>query len=67
MDTERVTLRHLPGGSAASVTLREPCGRDEIAVEGVDTRAAVALLERLLRGHGPAVPGAMDLAASDRD
>ena len=63
MRTERVTLRH--AAAPAVVALREPTGRDEIAVDGVDTRSAVALLDRLLRGA--AAPSAMQLAAADRD
>lgn len=59
------------------VSLREPCGADEIAVDGVDTRSAVALLGRLLDGvevrGGSTAPGlapglvASELVASDRD
>ena len=64
MRTERVMLRHAAAAPAV-VALREPSGRDEIAVDGVDTRSAVALLDRLLRGS--AAPTAMQLAAPDRD
>jgi len=66
--TERVTLRHLAGGAPAAAMLHEPSGRDEMSVEGVDTRAAVALLERLLQREPFApVPPAARLAACDRD
>lgn len=61
MHTESVVLEHA-GGAPRAVTLRAPCGRDEIAVEGVDTRAAVELLDRLLGGTGAA-----RMAAADRD
>jgi hypothetical protein len=46
------------------VALREPSGADELAIDGVDTSSAVALLERLLADSG--VP-ATHLVASDRD
>jgi len=65
--TERVTLRHLAHAAPAVAALREPSGRDEMSVEGVDTRAAVALLERLLRSEAAAIPPATRLAACDRD
>jgi hypothetical protein len=64
MRTEQVTLRHLQGGAPVVVALREPLGEDEIAVEGVDTLCAVALLGRLL-GEAPLDAGR--LAAADRD
>lgn len=64
MRTEHVPLRHPPQAMPAVVSLREPCGADEIAVDGVDTRCAVALLARLLESAGSLAP---DLAASDRD
>jgi hypothetical protein len=65
--TERVSLRHLTSGPLAVVALREPNGRDEMAVEGVDTRSAVALLERLLNRAGPEPLRAAQLSARDRD
>jgi hypothetical protein len=43
--------------------LREPNGGDELALDGVDTRAAMGLLERLL--DAPTAAG--ELSASDRD
>lgn len=59
---ERVALRYV-AGRPVFARLREPCGEDELSVEGVDTRSAVALLERLI-----AAPARADaLAASDRD
>ena len=64
MRTEPVLLRHLRTGPAVHVTLSEPTGRDEIAVDGVDTRSAVALLARLLVGSPV---DAFKLTASDRD
>lgn len=81
MRTEHVPLRHPPQALPAVVSLREPCGADEIAVDGVDTRSAVALLGRLLDGveirSGPRDSGlasglasgllASELVASDRD
>jgi hypothetical protein len=48
-----------------AVALRELCGHDEIAVDGVDTLCAAALLGRLLAGPPPI--DAMQLAAADRD
>jgi len=62
--TEAVKLRHLADSHAATVALRELRGRDELALEGVDTRAAVALLARLL---DECAYDALALAASDRD
>jgi hypothetical protein len=66
MRTERVTLRHAPvaGGAVPWIALRELHGRDELAVDGVDTRAALALLDRLI---GQASLPAASLCASDRD
>ena len=64
MRTEHVTLRQLGEGGRAVVALREPTGRDEMAIEGVDTGCAVALLGRLLDQEAPE-PGRM--AAADRD
>jgi hypothetical protein len=62
--TEHVWLRHPPQAMSATVSLREPCGSDEIAVDGVDTRCAVTLLGRLLDSVGPM---ASELVAPDRD
>lgn len=61
VQTQRATLNH---ASAAPfvVRLREPCGNDELTVDGVDTRSAVQLLDRLMT---PAL--ASGLSASDRD
>lgn len=59
---ERIALRQLP--VAATVRLRELRGDDELSVEGVDTRCAVELLERLLGSPGFR---AAHLCASDRD
>src|SRR5262245_25390514 len=64
MRTESVSLRHLRTGHAVHVTLSEPTGRDEITVDGVDTRSAVVLLSRLLV-DSPVE--AESLTASDRD
>jgi hypothetical protein len=59
---ERVILR-ASAGRPGFARLREPCGEDELSVEGVDTRSAVTLLDRLL-----VAPERADaLAASDRD
>jgi len=64
MRTEQVPLRHAQAGGRAAVALREPNGQDEMAVEGVDTACAVALLGRLLDDarHDPG-----QMAAADRD
>jgi hypothetical protein len=64
MRTEPVLLRHLRAGPAVYVSLSEPTGHDDLAVDGVDTRAAVELLSRLLEGSAV---DASHLAASDRD
>lgn len=64
MRTEQVTLRHVRDDDAVITALREPKGEDEMAVEGVDTACAVALLRRLLT-DGELDPGRM--AAADRD
>lgn len=61
--SERVALRHV-GQARVQAQLREPDGQDELSVDGVDTRAAAALLSRLIE------PAALDvgaLSASDRD
>jgi hypothetical protein len=61
--TERIALRHLaPVPQVAR--LREPHGHDELALAGVDTCAAVHLLDRLLDAPGAS---AAALSASDRD
>lgn len=60
--SERVVARtSFP--SPCMLRLREPCGHDELALDGIDTRAAVGLLDRLVE------PAACvtDLSASDRD
>jgi hypothetical protein len=60
--TERVAPK--AGGELPSfMRLREPAGRDELSLAGVDTSAAVALLDRLVE---PQVATG-ELAASDRD
>jgi hypothetical protein len=66
MRTERVPLRHVPvaAGAVPWIALRELHGRDELAVDGVDTRAALALLDRLI---GQAALPAASLCAADRD
>lgn len=61
--SERVPLRHAAGRQLL-VRLREPLGSDELALAGVDTRAAAALLDRLME-DGPSSAG--ELSASDRD
>lgn len=60
--TERVPLR-FAAGAPRLARLREPTGADLLALDGVDTRAATRLLDRLLDG----VTEAASLAASDRD
>jgi hypothetical protein len=65
---ERVTLRHTLGGRAARV--RELTGHDEAGVDGLETAAAIRLLDRLLVPGDEAAmqPGqAADLTAADRD
>ncbi len=66
---ERVLLRHV-AQQPVFARLRELRGSDELAVQGVDTRAAVQLLDRLLdrdRGLDATPRAAADLSASDRD
>lgn len=63
--TERIALRHCQA-TPLLARLREPRGEDELAVDGVDTRAAVALLGRLVDAPPAAQPVA-ELSASDRD
>lgn len=60
---QRVPLRHA-SPQPQFARLREPRGGDELAVAGVDTRAAVELLDRLL---DPPSGAAGQLSASDRD
>jgi hypothetical protein len=70
MRTERVPLRFPPSDRARSAVLREPRGRDELSVTGVDTQAAVRLLGRLVVvevPEGERSPGAEALSACDRD
>ena len=66
MRTERVSIRLAnAAGLPGSLALREPCGRDELAIQGVDTAAALELLDRLLE---PPLPGgAGGLNVTDRD
>jgi len=61
--TERIALRHLTPQPRVA-RLREPQGHDELALAGVDTLAAVQLLDRLLDGLDSS---AAMLSASDRD
>ena len=63
--TERIALRHCQA-MPLPARLREPHGEDELALDGVDTRAAVALLERLVE-VSPAAQPVASLSASDRD
>ncbi len=64
VSTERVALRQVQS-PALWARLREPNGQDELAIDGVDTRNAVALLERLIDA---ALEGtAASLCAGDRD
>lgn len=60
--TERISVWHV-GAAPQAVRLREPCGADELALDGVDTRAAVRWLDALIDGP----PSAAELSASDRD
>lgn len=62
--TERVSLRQRQAAPLWA-RLREPNGQDELALDGVDTRSAVALLQRLL--ETPVDGGASSLCAADRD
>jgi hypothetical protein len=65
MRTRAVPLRHLRDRPVSAVSLCELTGGDEMAVDGVDTRAAVALLARLLTATPPVAAAA--LSACDRD
>ncbi len=60
--TERISVWHA-GAAPQAVRLREPRGADELALDGVDTRAAVRWLDALRDGP----PAAAELSASDRD
>jgi hypothetical protein len=60
--TERTSLRHADPVPQV-VRLREPCGADELALEGVDTNAAVRWLDALSDQSF----AAKELSASDRD
>jgi hypothetical protein len=66
MRAERIALRHASaaGTAISPIAMRELRGRDEMAVDGVDTRAALALLDRLI-GHDALQ--AASLCAADRD
>lgn len=59
---ERLRVCHA-GPAPQALRLREPRGTDELALDGVDTRAAVRWLDALLDGAPPAA----ELSASDRD
>jgi len=69
MRSERVVLQLAKDaqGEALVLTLREPCGQDELAVTGVDTRSTVELLDRLIEPGPGGTPPALRLAARDRD
>lgn len=61
--TERVSLQHR-AGQPQVMRLREPGGQDELSAQGVDTHAAVRLLDRL---HDRPDFTVAELSASDRD
>jgi hypothetical protein len=61
---ERVVLRHASPQPLLAL-VREPCGEDELSLDGVDTRSAVRLLDRLVDACGFGSAG--ELSASDRD
>jgi hypothetical protein len=61
--TERVPLHHLPDRPQFA-QLREPVGEDELSLQGIDTRAAVAFLDSLCRSSTQPVAA---LSAADRD
>jgi len=69
MRTERVVLQFARDaqGEALSLTLREPCGQDELSVLGVDTLSAVELLDRLVEGTPHPNPPVLQMVARDRD
>jgi hypothetical protein len=60
---ERIPLQHLPEQPRFAL-LREPVARDELSLQGVDTRSAVMLLDGLCKGAAASVA---ELSASDRD
>lgn len=62
--TERVALRQRQAAPLWT-RLREPSGEDELSLDGVDTRSAVALLQRLLEATVDG--GVASLCAADRD
>jgi hypothetical protein len=71
MRTERVALHFLadPRALPVAIALREPSGEDELALAGIDTGAAVGLIDRLIDDSlgMQERPDAINLSASDRD
>lgn len=70
MRNEAVALQFAQDAQARPVVvfLREPCGRDELAVDRIDTSGAIALLDSLLQNTSAANGfSASHLTASDRD
>lgn len=64
---ERVPLRHV-AAAPQWARLREPLGRDELALEGIDTQAAARLLGALIDAPtGAPACSAAELSATDRD
>lgn len=62
MSTALVAGFHVAGPTR--LALAEIRGHDELAIDGIDTRAAIGLLDRLI---DPSIGSAMALCASDRD
>ncbi len=70
METERVRLRFTEAGEGTPLVMAlcEPCGRDELALSGVDTSSALQLIDRLLRGASRQTTiTAAGICAADRD
>jgi len=77
MQMQRICLRHMRTASATDtpkfVQLRELCGHDELAVQGVDTRSAINLLARVLLLPGASYEQSVAealahaMSAADRD
>lgn len=69
MSSERVSLHFRQGKAVVPfvATVREPCGHDELRLDGIDTRNAVALLERVVDESLQRQGGVWALGVSDRD
>ena len=67
MQTIALRLTTAAHGGVCRLALREVRGEDELAVDGIDTRAALRLIDRLVDRDDTDAPSANALCASDRD